>query len=189
MITAEQIDKELIITILSTSFDDNKSVNYIIKQDGKRESRLRKLMAYSFDVCKLFGDVLFSDDKKACALIVYPYKKKTSFKSIWLDAKLAFSCIGISHIRKAMKREAIIKMQHPQQPLAYLWFIGVKPTEQNKGAGSRLLQDILVKSRNDGLIVCLETSTERNLPWYEKHGFKIYKELDFGYKLYCMKMP
>lgn len=184
---AGHIDKELVVTILSNSFDDNKSVNYIIKQDGSRESRLRKLMAYSFDVCKMFGDVLLSDDKKACALIIYPDKKKTSLKSIWLDAKLAFSCIGISNLGKAMKREAAIKKQHPQKPFTYLWFIGVKPMEQNRGSGSQLLKDLLAQSHDDARIVCLETSTERNLPWYKKHGFEIYSELDFGYKLYCMK--
>lgn len=144
-------------------------------------------MSYSFDVCTMFGDVLFSDDKIACALVVYPDKKKTSLKSVWLDIKLAFSCIGISNLGNAMKRESIINKQHPQQPFSYLWFIGVKLTEQNKGAGSKLLEELLAKSQNDGRIVCLETSTERNLPWYKKYGFEIYNELDFGYKLYCMK--
>mgnify|MGYP002864927304 FL=1 len=86
-----------------------------------------------------------------------------------------------------MQREAIIKKIHPSQPFAYLWFIGVNPSEQNKGTGTVLLKQILEKFKAEGRPVVLETSTERNLPWYGKHGFTIYKELDFGYWLYCLK--
>jgi ribosomal protein S18 acetylase RimI-like enzyme len=181
-------DKKLIVDILTDSFKDNKSVNYILKQDSRRLHRIKGLMEYSFEICLAFGQVLLSDDKKACALVVYPDKKKTSLKSVWLDAKLAFSCVAISNLIKAMKREAAIKKGHPAGLLSYLWFIGVNPLEQGKGAGSHLLSEIIDKGKADGRIICLETSTERNLPWYKKFGFEIYKELDFGYKLYCMKL-
>ncbi len=64
MIRAEYKDRNRIINILAKSFDDNKSVNYIIKQDKKRVERMKKLMEYSFEVCYLFGDVFLTDDKK-----------------------------------------------------------------------------------------------------------------------------
>ncbi|MFX6031787.1 hypothetical protein ABTE99_19625, partial [Acinetobacter baumannii] len=79
--------RELVTDILTRSFVDNKSVNYIIKQDEKREQCLKGLMEYSFDVCNLFGEVFISDDRKACALIVVPDRKKVTVKSILLDIK------------------------------------------------------------------------------------------------------
>jgi ribosomal protein S18 acetylase RimI-like enzyme len=181
-------DKELIVNILTDSFKENKSVNYIINQNSKRLHRIKGLMEYSFETCLAFGQVLLSDDNKACAVIIYPDKKRTSLKSVWLDTKLAFSCIGISNLGKAMKREAAIKKGHPAALLSYLWFIGVRPQEQGKGAGSHLLSEIIDKSKAEGRIICLETSTEKNLPWYKKFGFEIYNKLDFGYNLYCMKL-
>lgn len=48
MIPADYKDKELVVDILTKSFADNKSVNYIIKQDGKRIERIKNLMRYSF---------------------------------------------------------------------------------------------------------------------------------------------
>ena len=120
-------DKNRIVDILASSFDDNKSVNYIVKQDRKRAQRMRKLMEYSFDVCYLFGDVFLTDDKKGCALIVLPDQKKTTLKSILLDAKLAISCVGLSNIKKAMDRESKINKIHPKGLMYYLWFIGVDP--------------------------------------------------------------
>lgn len=187
MIKAGIEDKSQIVEILSTSFDDNKSVNHIIQQDAKRKERIRKLMAYSFDVCYMWGDIFLSDDKKACALILLPDKKKTSFRSVLMDIDLAISVIGLRNIKKAMSREASISKIHPEGPLYYLWFIGVDCAEQNKGIGSRLLNAVIEESLAQKRIICLETSTIKNLPWYEKNGFKIYRELDFGYSLYCMK--
>ena len=184
---AEYKDKEQIVGILAGSFDDNKSVNYIVKQDGKRTQRMRKLMEYSFDVCYLFGDVFLSEDKKGCALIVTPDKKKTTFKSILLDAKLALSVIGLSNIKKAMNRESRINKLHPKEPFYYLWFIGVDPSEQNKGIGTKLMNDVMKEAASKGRTVYLETSTLKNIPWYEKFGFIIYNKLDFGYELFCMK--
>ena len=187
MIRAGIEDKNRIVNILSNAFDDNKSVNYIIQQDAKRKQRIRNLMAYSFDLCHSFGDVFMSDDKKGCALILLPDKKKTTLRSILLDTKLAVSAIGLANIKKAMEREAAINKIHPDGIIYYLWFIGVDPTDQGNGVGSKLLESVIQEGLSQKRTICLETSSIKNLPWYEKHGFKTYLDLDFGYKLYCMK--
>lgn len=187
MLRAEYSDKGLIVNILAQSFEGNKSVDYIVKQDRKRPERLRKLMEYSFDVCYLFGDVFLSDDKKGCALIVMPDKKKTTFKAILLDVKLVLSVIGLSNVKKAMSRESKINKLHPKEPFYYLWFIGVDPAEQNRGIGTALLNDIIIEAKKKQRPIYLETSTLKNIPWYEKFGFFIYGKLDFGYELFCMK--
>jgi len=187
MINAIHSDKELVVNILSTAFKDNKSINYIVKQDKKKEHRFKKLMEYSFDVCYLFGEVFLSDDKKGCALIVMPDKKKTTVKSILLDCKLALSVIGLSRIKRMINRESKINKLHPKGLFYYLWFIGVEPSDQNKGLGTKLMNDVINDARINHRPIYLETSTLRNIPWYEKFGFTVYDKLDFGYELFCMK--
>lgn len=181
-------EKNLIIDILTQSFESNQSVNYIIPQDKKRIKRIRALMDYSFEVCYLFGDVFISDDNKGCALIVYPDKKKTSLKSIFLDVKLIIQCVGLKNITKTLSREALIQKIQPKKTMTYLWFIGVNLTDQNKGIGSRLLQEIIEQSIHIKRPIYLETSTVKNLPWYSKFGFKTYSEQDLSYHLYFLKM-
>ena len=187
MKNADYKDKSLIIDILTKSFDTNQSVNYIAKQDGKRLKRISALMNYSFEVCYMFGDVFLSDDRKACALILYPDKKKTTLKSILLDIKLIFSCIGIENIKKALARESKIKQLQPKELMYYLWFIGVDPEYQNEGIGSILMDEIIKDSKHKQRPIFLETSTLKNLPWYKKYGFQIYNELELGYKLFFLK--
>lgn len=187
MIRVTDRDKALVVGILQQAFNENKSVNYLIPQDGKREKRLRNFMEYSFDICHLFGDVFLSEDRKGCALVLLPEEKKTTGTSVILDLKFIFSSIGLSNVVKAMNRESKIKKSHPKEPLYYLWFIGVDPAEQNSGVGSKLLTEIINRGKAQNRVVCLETSTIKNLPWYQKFGFEVYRELDFGYLLFCMK--
>lgn len=184
---AKYEEKNLIIDILTQSFESNQSVNYIIPQDKKRIKRIRALMDYSFEVCYLFGEVLISEDKKACALIVYPDKKKTSLKSILLDVKLIIQCVGLKNIKKTLSREALIQKIQPKERMTYLWFIGVNLAAQNKGIGSLLLQEIIQLSIQNNRPIYLETSTVKNLPWYSKFGFQVYSEQDLSYHLYFLK--
>jgi hypothetical protein len=187
MLKAGYSDKGKVVDILSKSFADNKSVNYIIKQDRKRTQRIRKLMEYSFDICYLFGGIFLSEDKEGCALVIMKDKKRTTLKSIFLDVKLILSVIGLSNIKKAMKRESIINKLHPKLPFYYLWFIGVEPAVQNNGIGTKLMNDVINEAKVNDRSIYLETSTLKNISWYEKLGFAVYHKLNFGYELFCMK--
>ncbi|NCI46684.1 GNAT family N-acetyltransferase [Sediminibacterium soli] len=184
---AKYNDKHLVIDILAESFDANLSVNYIIKQDRKREKRIRALMDYSFEICTAFGDVFISDDNKACALIVYPDKKKVTLKSTVLDAKLILQAVGLGNISKTLKREKLIGSIQPKIPMTHLWFIGVDPVAQGRGIGSTLLQEIIEYSNSNNRPIYLETSTVKNLPWYKEFGFEVYNEQDLSYHLYFFK--
>lgn len=187
MIKANHTHKQLVVHILANSFVENKSINYIVKQGKKRMKRIENLMHYSFEVCMLYGEVYLSDDKNGCALVIYPEQKRTTFKSKLLDLKLIFKTTGIANIKKIVNRELIIKQNHPEGLISYLWFIGVAPLQQHKGIGSLLMKEIIAETGMQKRTICLETSTLQNIPWYKKFGFAIYKELDFGYKLFCMK--
>ena len=187
MIKAETLDKTTVINILSSSFDDNQSVNFIVHQDKKRTKRIQALMDYSFEVCRLFGEVWLSDDRKACALILYPHLKRTTLKTIWFDIGLIIQTIGFEGIGKALNREAKIRSLQPKEKMTYLWFVGVDPEFQNRGIGSKLIKEVISNSIKQHLPIYLETSTLKNIPWYESFGFRIYNQLDLGYALFFLK--
>jgi ribosomal protein S18 acetylase RimI-like enzyme len=179
--------KNLFIDLLCDSFEDNKSVNYVVKQDEHRKRRIRSLMDYSYETCRAFGDVWMADDLQACALVLYPDKKKFTFRSAIWDARLALSSVGINRVGIVLKRQAAVKSFHPTQPFTYLWFIAVSKEAQGSGRGTRLLERIIHKSDVEGRPIYLETSVEQNLQWYKKHGFEIFNEIDFSYHLYMMR--
>ncbi|WP_026632614.1 GNAT family N-acetyltransferase [Dyadobacter alkalitolerans] len=187
MRVAKRSDKDLVLNILTDSFLDNKSVNYLIPKDHKHKDRVRALMDYSFETCFAFGKVLISDNSDAIALISFPENKKTTLQSLLWEAKLVLNGIGIGNVSKAMAREKAISQNYPQTPIYYLWFIAVNPQQQGKGIGTKFLSEI----RNDAAAmkrpIYLETSTIRNLPFYKNAGLGEYGTLDFGYKLYLIR--
>jgi len=180
-------DKHLVIDILHKAFDDNKSVNYVVRQDDNRLTRIRGLMEYSFNVCNAFGEVWISDDNQACALILFPDKKRTSFRTLLWDLKLALSVIGLDRVNAVLKRESMIKSNHPNSSIAYLWFIGVNPKLQNKGIGSSFIREVIAECERKKRPIYLETSMERNIPFYKKFGFEIFQSLNLSYTLYQLR--
>lgn len=189
MIKAKYSDKHIVVDILTRAFDTNKSVNFVIKQDEKRVDRIRLLMSYSFDMCFSFGEVFLSPQKNACALILFPDKKKINPKTIIWNAKLICNSIGFINIWKVLKRELKVKNMHPKELMYYLWYFGVDPKYQNQGIGTQLLNDIILDGISRKRSLFLETSTIKNLPLYQQYGFQIYQQLGLGYKLYFVKRP
>lgn len=180
-------DKPLIIDILSAAFDTNQSVNWLAGTSRQRVKNIRLLCAYSYELCNRFGEVYVSEGRKACSLVLLPDQKKLTAKSIGLDIQLVLQTIGLLQLPKALKREAAIKRAHPKAALYHIWYIGVEPAEQGKGIGTNLLQELLQRARDLNRLPVLETSTLQNLPWYQQQGFEVYRELELGYRLYCLK--
>ena len=120
MIKATPKDKELIVTILTDSFKENKSITYVVKNDSKQAWRIKKLMEYSFNLGISCGEIFISDNQKACTILLYPDKKPSILKRIIYDLDLAINCIGITDIFKVLKREKQIKFHHPKKDFLHL---------------------------------------------------------------------
>ncbi len=69
---------------------------------------------------------------------------------------------------------------HPQEPHWYLPFIGVDPAMQGRGEGSALLRETLALVDADGMPAYLESTNIRNVPLYERFGFRIVGEIQAG---------
>jgi ribosomal protein S18 acetylase RimI-like enzyme len=69
---------------------------------------------------------------------------------------------------------------HPTEPHWYLPLIGVDPAHQGKGYGSALLRHALASCDRNHQIAYLESSNPRNIPLYERHGFKLLGEIQAG---------
>lgn len=159
----------------------------MVKHDSRRKERIRKLMAYSYELCRAYGEVWLSDDGQACALLLFPDKKRNTWRTLLWDAQLALQVIGIGHVGAVLKREAMIKANHPKMPIAYLWFIGVLPQVQGKGIGTALLQEVINACEELQRPIYLETSMQQNLPFYTKMDFEIFHSLELGYTIYQLR--
>jgi GNAT superfamily N-acetyltransferase len=69
---------------------------------------------------------------------------------------------------------------HPKEPHWHLAFIGADPSHRGKGIGAALLDHALQRIDEEGLHSYLESSNPRNISLYERHGFKVIREIQVG---------
>lgn len=55
----------------------------------------------------------------------------------------------------------------------YLWGLCVNPSRQRLGIGGMLIRHVLTLADSDHLPCYLETINNKNVPFYEKHGFRV----------------
>jgi ribosomal protein S18 acetylase RimI-like enzyme len=61
----------------------------------------------------------------------------------------------------------------------YVWLLGVDPPRQGHGVGSALLASVCTDADRDGVPCYLDTTNERNLAFYRRHGFEVVYEGEF----------
>lgn len=69
---------------------------------------------------------------------------------------------------------------HPTEPHWYLLLLGVDPAQQGKGLGAQLLQPMLAICDRDQTPAYLESTSPKNIPFYERHGFELLDTVQAG---------
>jgi ribosomal protein S18 acetylase RimI-like enzyme len=85
---------------------------------------------------------------------------------------------GLGGMKRSIAAFAQAETLHPKEPHYYLLAIGVDPSMQGKGVGSSLLAPMAERLDREGIGAYLESSKERNLPLYERFGFKVTNPFD-----------
>ncbi|MCA1393317.1 GNAT family N-acetyltransferase [Bradyrhizobium sp. IC3123] len=96
-----------------------------------------------------------------------------------LDAIMALSLRpeiteDMAHLRRRMAEH------RPHEPHWYLPLIAVDPNWVGKGLGTLLMNYALQRCDEDGIVAYLESSNPENIPFYQRHGFKVVGEIQHG---------
>jgi ribosomal protein S18 acetylase RimI-like enzyme len=71
-----------------------------------------------------------------------------------------------------------MEAQHPHDPPHwYLYILGAEQVAQGRGLGSALLAHTLARVDADRMPTYVESSHERNIALYDRHGFQVTSEL------------
>ena len=122
--------------------------------------------------CYLTGDA------SAAALWAPPGAWAMPLSQVILEAApsgLAFR----RRLLRALRTQLQIERLHARQlaPHWYLGYLGTRRDQQGHGLGTQMLREVLAGLDTDGVPAYLESSNERNLPLYERNGFRVVGEL------------
>jgi ribosomal protein S18 acetylase RimI-like enzyme len=83
------------------------------------------------------------------------------------------------YLFRALRTQMHVERLHAGQsrPHWYLGYLGARRDRQGQGLGTQMLREVLAGLDNDGVPAYLESSNERNLPLYERNGFRVVGEL------------
>lgn len=180
---AAEDDQSVLADVLCDAFVDEAGLNYWLRQGEAKERARREFFAAAVaDAVHPERELWLAEADGACiggAIWLGPGKKAYDFSL--LDqlkmAPLMLRIAGFSGMAKGFDLAEKLAGKHPREPHAHLAFIGVASAAQGRGVGSEILKLTLAPLDAAGVTAYLETTTERNVALYQRHGFEVTGEV------------
>jgi ribosomal protein S18 acetylase RimI-like enzyme len=154
-------DLDPLASTLADAFSDDPMVAWMYPDPEQRHAQTEAFMRAGLDIGYPHGHV-YSAAKNGAA-------------AIWAPPE-----VDIFDERSAELADGLLRIsaEHPHdEPHFYLFILGTAAASQSRGLGSALITDMLDRCDRQGLGAYLESSNIRNVPFYERHGFKVLSEI------------
>jgi ribosomal protein S18 acetylase RimI-like enzyme len=171
---ATRADVAVLTGVLARAFDDDPMANWFVAQDGRRQERIATMQRVSLERISLpQGEVYTTERLHGAALWAPPGKWKMGLLQQLLLVPPMARATGVRHIPKVLGGINAIEKRHPTRPHYYLFVLGTEPEFQGRGVGTQLMQPVLERCDREGAPAYLESSKEKNVPLYERNGFRV----------------
>lgn len=86
--------------------------------------------------------------------------------------------LGPAGMRRSARAYRVLQRHRPAALHLYLEGLATHPDHQRRGVASALVGEMLAHADGDGAGAYLETQRAENVPFYERHGFRVTAEID-----------
>ena len=182
---ARRDEAALLGEVLADAFAEDPVFAWLIPPEAPgRDSRLRTFFtSMSRGYLRQGKPCYLTSDASAAALWAAPGAWAMPLSQVILEAApsgLAFRGRLLRALRTQLQVERLHAAQSP--PHWYLGYLGTRRDRQGQGLGARMLEQVLAGPAADGVPAYLESSNERNVPLYERNGFRVVGEVQaLGY--------
>lgn len=164
--------------MLARAFHDDPVATWTCRPDVLRSSMLERFHGTRLRQLLPHGEVWSAPGLTSAALWAPPEHWKTSPRQ---DIRLAACMLHPGLIARApliAMGMLGIERAHPRtEPHWYLAVLGTDPAQQGRGHGSAVLAPVLERCDSDQVGAYLESSKQRNIDFYARHGFRVTQEL------------
>lgn len=179
---ATATDAGVVSDALGDAFFDDPVISWLIPPGiSRRAHRVNGLWSATTASYLRMGKPAFvTDDGQGAALWSPPGAWATPMSEQLREVPAMIRVFGRGLLKASSVQTQMIKA-HPRQPRHwYLYAIGARRGSQGRGLGSALLAAMLGPIDEAGEAAYLESSNERNVPLYERHGFVVVDELQLS---------
>ncbi len=163
--------------VLAGAFHNDPAYRYLIPDDTVRARVLPWLFDRVTYYSLRYGEAYTTPEVEGAAFWLPPGQSDITFGRVIRTGLIAIPLkLGWAAYRRLMDitaYEAEVHKRFAPGSHWYLWVLGVKTSSQGKGIGGELLQPVLTSARASKTPCFLETNTERNVRFYQKHGFRV----------------
>jgi GNAT superfamily N-acetyltransferase len=174
---ATEADVEPMVAQLCRAFADDPVMAYVFRNEGRRTNATR-----AYFTSQMRGDYLpfggcYTTEDHLGAAIWGPAGKPLLTGIAGIANLVKVVPYVFSHLKTTLDMISLIESLHPHEPHWYLATLGTDPEAQGRGIGSALMRPVLDQCDAEGWPAYLESSKERNVPFYARHGFAVVKEV------------
>ncbi len=163
--------------VMAEAFLHDPLWQYLVPNESRRAQAVSHSMSILVRYSLLYGKMYTNSTLDGVACWLPPGETTPSIsRLIRIGVRSAPLQLGLIGFRRYMAVDSYSGKIHKDFAPGnhwYLWGLGVKPSQQGQGIGSMLIQPVLAQADTDRLPCYLETMNERNVPFYEKHGFRV----------------
>jgi len=173
-------DQDTVAYILARAFQNDPFYRFVFPDEKKRSRELQWLMQKVVNYSLRYGAVYTTLEKEGVLCWLPPDNTELTFGRIVRTGLhlivLRFGLAAYRRFNDNMSYTGQLHTYHAPGPHWYLWAIGVDPSDQGKGIGGKLMQPVLASAHAADTPCYLETHNEKNIHFYEKHGFNVVHE-------------
>jgi len=177
---ARRGEAALLGEVLADAFAEDPVFAWLIPpQLPARDNRLRTFFtSMSRGYLRQGKPCYLTSDASAAALWAAPGSWAMPLSQVVLEAAPNGMAFRLNLLR-ALRTQLQIERMHAAQsrPHWYLGYLGTRTDRQGEGLGTQMLREVLAGSDTNSVPAYLESSNERNLPLYERNGFRVLGEL------------
>lgn len=178
---------DAIARMLARAFADDPVSEYLFPDPAARERRLPAFYRFILPMLHAHGAVYVEAGLCGSAIWQAPSPRRPgALATLWTGLSMFIALRGAMPRLMALGRA--MAPAHIREPHWYLGVIGTDPDARGRGIGSSLLGPMLARCDSEKLPAYLESSKERNIPFYRRHGFEVDAEIQVpeGPKLWPM---
>jgi ribosomal protein S18 acetylase RimI-like enzyme len=162
---------------LAKTFWDDPVTSFIFDKESRREAGLRAYFRTQMRADYLpFGGCYTTDGYAGSAIWAPAGKPLLTGLTGILTMTPVLRYVAVNLV-KTVRILNLVERMHPHEPHWYLATLGTAVDRQGKGVGSALMRPVLEHCDAEGLPCYLESSKERNVPFYKRHGFSVVQEV------------